>query len=221
MITEEVDYMTTIETLPRGASLVFPYTCWEDYEYVLKELEERPRFRVHYYKGKLTVMSPLPEHEEYKDTIFRLICALAEELDIDLETRGSATFRRRIKESGVEPDACFYVQHAQHLIGQRTIDLDIDPPPDVAVEIDNTTDSNEKFKIYAALSVPELWLYDKAEMFFYQLKNVSYTEIKKSKAFPVLKPETLANFIEESKTIGQTATLKAFRKWIKKELKKK
>lgn len=221
MIAEEVDYMATIETLPRGASVVFPYTSWEEYEAVLKELEERPRFRVTYYKGRLTVMSPLPVHEEYKDTIFRLICALAEELDVEMETRGSATFRRKAKESGIEPDTCFYVQHARSLIGQRTIDLEFDPPPDVAVEIDNTTDSENKFKIYAALNVPELWFYDKNEARFFQLKNNSYSEIKKSKAFPLLKPETLTDFIEQSKTYGQTATLKAFRKWIRKELKSK
>ncbi len=221
MIAEEIDYMTAIESLPRGASLVFPYTTWEDYEAVLKELEERSRFRVNYYKGKLTVMSPLPVHKEYKDTIFRLACVLAEELDIEMETRGSTTFRRKIKESGVEPDTCFYVQHAQNLIGQRTIDLDFDPPPDVVVEIDNTTDSENKFKIYAALGVPELWFYDKSEVHFFKLKNNSYIEIKKSIAFSLLTPYLLKDFIEQSKTTGQTAMLKAFRKRIKKELKSK
>jgi Uma2 family endonuclease len=215
MIAGTIDYMAAIETLPQGASLVLPNISWEEYEHFLSEYPERPGLLVWYDQGTLTIMSTTPEHEEYKDTFLRLISALAEELDIDLESRGSATFRKKIKARGVEPDTCFYVQNAHCLIGQRTIDLNVDPPPDVAVEIDNTADSTKKFSIYASLEVPELWLYNLTQVRFYKLEDGVYYEIENSIAFPLLSSDMLTNFIEQSKTEGQTATLKAFRKWVR------
>ncbi len=83
-----------------------------------------------------------------------------------------------------EPDTSFYVQNAARMIGKRRIDLETDPPPDVVVEIDVSNESLSKFPIYAALGVPEIWLYDGQEARFYQLSEQSYREIPRSLAFP-------------------------------------
>jgi len=40
------------------------------------------------------------------------------------------------------------------------IDVNIDPPPDLAIEIDNASDSQIKKNSYQVLGVPELWIYD-------------------------------------------------------------
>src|SRR5439155_11054154 len=105
-------------------------------------------------------MRPLPEHEEYKESLYTLVRAFAEERGITLETRGSATWKRRKFQKGAEPDTCFYIGNAERIIGRRKIDLESDPPPDVAVEIDTTNESLSKFPIYAALGVPEIWRYN-------------------------------------------------------------
>src|SRR2546422_3306499 len=55
---------------------------------------------------------------------------------------------------------CYYVTSADRIIGIKRIDLDVDPPPDIAVEIDITKDSLSEFHIYAALKIPEIWRYD-------------------------------------------------------------
>lgn len=94
---------------------------------------------------------------------------LSEELGIPLETRGSATWKRRSIRKGTEPDTCFYVANAASVIGKRSIVLDTDPPPDVAVEIDVTNESLSRFPIYAALGVPEIWRYDGRSACFYEL----------------------------------------------------
>jgi Uma2 family endonuclease len=218
MIAEAIDYMAAIKALPQGASLVLPNISWDEFEDFLFEYPERPGFLVWYDQGTLTIMSTTPEHEEYKEKIFSLVIILAQELDIDLEPRGSATFRKRSSESGVEPDTCFYVQNAHRLITQRTIDLNVDPPPDIAVEIDKSTDSTKKFPLYAALNIPELWLYNGKQTRFYKLENGSYYEIENSVAFPFLTSDVLNNFIEQSKTIGLMAMLKAFRKWVRERI---
>src|SRR5438034_9295297 len=106
-------------------------------------------------------MSPLPEHEDYKDFVSHAVRALSDELGIELEPRwGSATWKRRTFRKGAEPDTCFYVANAHRIIGKPKIDLDSDPPPDIVVEIDMTNESLSKFPIYAAIGVPEIWRYD-------------------------------------------------------------
>ena len=54
---------------------------------------------------------------------------LAGEMEIDIEGGGSTTFRRQDLASGVEPDECFYIQHAALVRGKQQIDLAEDPPP--------------------------------------------------------------------------------------------
>ncbi|MEH2053012.1 MAG: Uma2 family endonuclease [Nostoc sp.] len=57
----------------------------------------------------------------------------------------------------IEPDTCFYIQNACQMIGKRRLDLSVDPPPDLAIEIDVT--SKTQLSAYVALSVSELWCY--------------------------------------------------------------
>ena len=89
----------------------------------------------------------------------------------------------------------------------------VDPPPDVVVEIDTTNESLGKFPIYAALGVPEIWRYDGRAAQFFQLIGASYQEITNSRAFPALTASALTEFIEQSKTQGQSAACDAFRQW--------
>jgi Uma2 family endonuclease len=211
MPTTTADYLEAIEHLPEGATLRLAGISWDEYEELLSELGERAGLRVSYDEGRLQIVSPTHEHEEYKEFILRLAQVLAEETNVTLETRGSATYRRRQKAKGAEPDTSFYVQHAAHLIGKRRIDLETDPPPDVVVEIDLSNESLSKFPIYAALGVPEIWLYDGQQARFYQLAEQRYQEIAHSLAFPVLTSAALTDFLAQSKTSGQSAALAAFR----------
>jgi Uma2 family endonuclease len=207
-------YLEAIEHLPDGATLVLHRFGWEDYERLLDELRDRPTLRVSYDSGTLEIMSPLPEHEEYASFIEGAVRALSDELDVSVESRGRATWKRRRLAKGVEADACFYVATAERIIGKRQIDLEVDPPPDVVVEIDVTHESLRKFVIYAALSVPEIWRYDTAQcrVSFYQLAGEAYNEIPQSRFFPGLTPAALGAALEQSKTDGQTAALRTFRR---------
>src|SRR5947209_2864743 len=213
MSTEIVDYMDAIEHLPAGATLRLPSVSWEEYETLLSDLTDWPGVRVSYDDGKLEIMSPLPEHEEYKDFIYSLVRAISDESGITVETRGSTTFRQKRKAKGAEPDTCFYVQNAQRIIGKRTIDLEVDPPPDVVVEIDTTNESLSKFNIYAAVGVQEIWRYDGERAYIYKRADQVYVEVAASLAFPSLTSDALTEFIEQSKTQGQTAALAAFKQW--------
>jgi Uma2 family endonuclease len=215
MSTRSAEYVEAIEHLPPGATLVFRQVTWDQYEELLEGLADRPGLRVSYDEGKLEIVSLLPEHEEYKDSLYTFVRAFTEEYGITLETRGSATWKRRKLRKGTEPDACFYIANAEKIIGRRKIDLEFDPPPDIAVEIDTTHESLSKFPIYAALCVPEIWIYNGKHTKFYGLSHNSYKEIAASQFLPDLTSQLLTEFLDLSNTQGQTKALLEFRRRIR------
>ena len=212
MSTRTSDFLDAVEHLPEGATLVIQQFSWDDYERLVEELQEQGlHVRVSYDRGRLEIMSPLPEHEKYGRFIDDLVRAFADIHKLKLEKFGSATWKRQKLDRGVEPDCCYYVANAGRVIGKRKFDLEIDPPPDIVVEIDITNESLSKFSIYAALSVPEIWLYDGKKFQFYELAGGKYREASETPSFPGLTPAMLETALGQSMTDGQTAALDAFR----------
>jgi Uma2 family endonuclease len=91
---------------------------------------------------------------------------------MNVEPRGSATWKRK-QDKGAEADTCYYVANADRIIGKRNIDLEVDPPPDLVVEIDSTNESLEKFSIYSAFRFPEIWRYEvrRGQLHMYELRR--------------------------------------------------
>jgi Uma2 family endonuclease len=141
-----------------GNQLLLKDITWPMFENLLTELGESRASRLSYSKGTLEIMVPLPEHEIGKVLIGDLVKILLEELDIEFWPLGSTTFKNENIAQGVEPDACFYIQNEAAVRGKNRIDLETDPPPDLAIEIDLT--SRTQFNNYEALGVPELWRYN-------------------------------------------------------------
>lgn len=115
----------------------------------------------------------------------------------------------------VEADACYYIQNANRIIGKRKIALTEDPPPDLAVEVDLSTDARHKFPIYAALGVPEIWRYDGEVVQLYVLRKTDYAETRRSEMLPGLSRELLIESLDISKTKGQTAARRYLRQTMK------
>jgi Uma2 family endonuclease len=159
-------------------------------------------------------MTPLYEHENPKIQFDRFILVLAEELEIEIKSAGSTTLKRRIANRGIEPDNCYYIQNEPAVRGRQELDLETDPPPDLAIEIDISSSSVDKFRIYSALGVPELWRYNGRVLKFYQLAEGQYVECEFSIAFPLVSVTEMSRFIEQSKTTGEIALLKSFRAWV-------
>lgn len=198
-----------------GRTLLLNDVSWNEYEMFLEDFEERAGWRLAYDGGKLEIMPPLMEHESPAISVDRFVLAYCEHFDLIVESAGSTTFRREMKKKGIEPDACFYVQSAEKVIGKvRLLDPKNYPMPDVAVEIDITHGSLDKFPIYAALQVPEIWLYDGEDLAFYELQGENYQELSHSRAMPHLSSETLADFLKISRENGQMKALKSFRAWL-------
>lgn len=204
-----------LESITAEQRTVLYNLSWETFEALLRDTGEHRGSRFAYDCGTLEIMTPLFEHENPKIQFDRLIFSLAEELDIEVISAGSTTLKRKSLAKGIEPDSCYYIQNEAAMRGRETLNLEIDPPPDLAVEIDITTSSVNKFNIYAALGVAELWRYDGEVLKFYQLVENQYIEIKFSLAFPLVSVGDMNRFIQQGKTMGEIALLKSFRAWVR------
>src|SRR2546426_10898948 len=129
MSAHVTSYLDAIAHLPSGATLTLTNVSWEEYEQLLQDLGEGSAVRVFYDHGWLEIVSPTGRHERSKDLIAYLVRAIADELEQDLESFGSTTFKEKELESGGEPDTCFYLQTAARVKGNNDLDLKADPPP--------------------------------------------------------------------------------------------
>lgn len=145
------DYLQAIAHLPDGAVLTFNGVAWQEYEQLLTNLGRAIRC-ASYDEGRMEIMAPTPAHERAKTLLLALIYALRDELDVDIESLGSTTFRSKAMAKGAEPDDCFYIEHfAAALRVEDEFDPRRDPPPDIVVEVDRASASLNKFVIFAAL----------------------------------------------------------------------
>lgn len=215
MPTQPAEYVEAIEHLPTGSALVIPDVSWAEYEALLAELGDGYAVRVSYDEGRLEIVTPSAKHEKVKEFILRLVHVLATERGTNLETFGSTTFKHKALRKGAEPDTCFYVEHAALVVGRDELDLAVDPPPDVIVEVDVSHGSIRKMTFYAQIGVPELWRYDGRRAVMYRLSGTSYQETPASVAFPSFTADTLTALVRRIDTEGQQAVLEAFRKSLR------
>ncbi len=201
------------QTTPENR-VILKGVSWSTFKALLADVGDDRAWRIAYEGGVLEIRMPLEEHEEPKRLIESFVEAIVDELEIELRSLGSLTLEREDLTRAVEPDSCFYIQN-ESLVRGRNINLPNDPPPDLAIESDYTNSSVNKDSIYAALGVPELWRYRRQSLQVYQLVDGQYEMCDRSLAFPFLPVAEIPSFIEQSRTIGQRATVRLFRQRIR------
>lgn len=200
---------------PAEQRVVLHNVSWETYERLLAEHADSSAPRFVYDRGELEIRSPNPEHERTNRRIAQLVLAVADEMGITAEDLGSTTFRREELERGFEPDSCFYMRNEEAIRGKGRIDLTVDPPPDLVIEVDITSPSLDKLSIYARMGVPEVWRYDGRKASVLILGGEGYAETARSVALWPLTSEILSRFIEESKTLERRAWMRKVREWAR------
>src|SRR2546422_6880174 len=153
---------------------------WETYERLLAEHEQCSSPRFTYDRGVLEIMSPSIRHERLNRSLATMCEVIAEELHIELDNAGSTTFKREDLTRGFEPDSCFYVQNVERVRDRDQIDLTVDPPPDLVIEIDISSSSLDRFPIFANIGVPEGWRYDGTRLTIFTLRAGTYQEVATS-----------------------------------------
>jgi Uma2 family endonuclease len=193
--------------LTPGSQVTIPNVTWEEFEFILQELGDKRASRIAYHQGNLEIIVPLPEHEISKDLISDIVKILLKAKGIKYQPFGSTTFKKQ-GTAGVEPDACFYIQNYQQMIGKRRLQSD-DPPPDLAIETDVT--SKTTLDAYEAIGVPELWIYDSGKLAIYLLKNGKYIKSEQSPYFEdIAITQIIPAAIERSLQVGSFQALEEF-----------
>jgi Uma2 family endonuclease len=200
-----------------GQQLLLEDISWQQLESILAELGESRAARLSYSNGLLEIMVPLPEHEKAKEIIGDMVKILLEERQIAFEPLGSTTLKNECMTQAVEPDACFYIQNQAAVIGKNRLDMSVDPPPDLAIEIDLT--SRTQLDNYQILGVPELWRYARRGLQINVLQAGRYVESDFSPTFPGIPIVELVNrYVQQSQVSGRTQAIQAFRSWVRENL---
>jgi Uma2 family endonuclease len=204
---------TTLERPPER--FVLRDVGWTGYQTLLKMVENR-RVRVTYHRGDVELMAPLSIHERYKSLIGRMIDTTTEELEIQVVAVGSTTFNSEELDCGLEPDECYYLTNARQVRDWKRVDLNVDPPPDLAVEVDITSSSINRQGIYANLRVPENWRFDGDTLTVLLLdQERNYIPSETSAAFPFVSMNELASFLWGYASGDDTRWGRTFREWVR------
>jgi Uma2 family endonuclease len=200
--------------IPAGQRIYLHDIDWQEFEQILLELGEKRATRIAYFDGELEIRMPLPEHERAKVLISHLLVVLLEELDLSWESLGSSTFKKESMKAGIEPDDCFYLKNCRAMVGKKRLDLTIDPPPDLAIEVDLT--SPTQISAYEALEVPEIWRYKNGKLAIFILSDGQYIESSLSPTFPTLPViEAISRLLERSAEILMSEARKEFRQQVR------
>jgi Uma2 family endonuclease len=203
---------------PAERGLVLRDVPWGDYVKMLQILGER-HVHVTYNEGTMEVRMPSQRHEQAAQLLGLFIPKLAEALEVDYEPLGMTTWRRPDLEKGLESDQCYYIRNAAVVRLRDELDLERDPPPDLAVEVDITSSSLDRMAIYAELRVPEVWRYDGQRLTIYQLQpNGRYRARPTSLSFPGLRPADVERFLERGLTTPKLQWSREIRDWVRNEL---
>lgn len=202
-----------------GDSIVTLYGIDWDLYVQLCDANESRHVRMYYDDGALEMMSPSQLHERWARLIAKLLDVVAEELDLNFQSCGSMTVRRKDREKGFEPDNCYYLTHEPLLRERRELDFEIDPAPDLAIEVDLQDRFENKLPIYEAFQVPELWNYDGRALRVYHLAATGgYEQLETSLYFPVLALSEIERLLPGAVTVRETSLLREYRAWVRANL---
>jgi hypothetical protein len=118
----------------------------------------------------------------------------------------------------LESDNCYWVASTPLLQGKTHLDLRVDPPPDLAIEVDVTSPSINRMRIYAALGVPEVWRLSTGGIAFHILEFGKYQVRPNSLCFPQLASADLPPFLALWGQNDDAAIVRQFREWVKQQM---
>ncbi|HQU44254.1 MAG: hypothetical protein B7Z73_11010 [Planctomycetia bacterium 21-64-5] len=209
--------MATVEQLSLAPEdrVVLSGIPWETYAR-LRDGEENYRVRMTYDEGTLELMSPSPDHEAIKRLIGQMIEALTEELRIPRRSLSATTWKRPELAKGLEADECYYVLNHHRVRARRKVDLAVDPPPDLVVEVEISRSAVGRQAIYAALGVPEVWRWRGEALTAWSLgPDGQYVEREYSLNLPMLRVKDLEPFLDFERSVDESAWIADFRAWVR------
>lgn len=183
---------------------------WQEYLAAI----EHPNFEKakSYYHDRKFRIEMTPGHDHAADNTIAsfavsLFCTLKA-----LPTKGliNCTFRKE-DVAEAQPDLAYYLNENAEIVpwGTTIITLDRIPPPDLVIEIANTSLSNdqgEKRLLYEDLQVKEYWVFDvkNVRVLAFAIENQGSRRITESLVLPTLPIALLQEAIQRSRQQNQS-----------------
>ena len=197
-------------SLSPGSEIILRNQSWQDYEDLLAIRQDKklPKLYFNAQNQEIRLMSPLPSHGNRIDTLRDLVKSLLRFQQKDWQSFDPITLKQ-LKQAGVEPDTCFYIANYQAILGKERIDLSIDPPPDLAIEVDLTSLTN--LETYKPIGIPELWIYNSGVLKIYLFVDKNYQESSQSLLFGDWDVKSiLPKYVELAWNQGSSLALRQF-----------
>lgn len=206
--------------LPPGESrILLTGIDWAGFQDIVRVLDDRRVPRLTYDEGNLELMSPSYWHDAIARTLGIFVFMLARGLGRPCRDAGTTRWERPDLEKAKEADACFYLEHEPVIRGLKEIDLNIHPPPDLAIEVELTHSLADALKVYAALGVPEVWRHDGQALDFLHLEaDGTYAARDRSRSFPGLRSWEVLGWVQRADAIDQAAWSAEVEDWARREL---
>lgn len=207
-----------IATATPAEQRVVVHASWETYERLLAEAGESCGTRFAYDDGELEIITVSIGHEAPNRALAAIVEITAEETDRDVHPAGSTTFKREDLAKGFEPDSCFYFRHASLIRPKKELDLTIDPAPELVIEVDITRSSLNRFRIFAALGVGEVWRYDGSKVHFYALDKGNYHGVERSIVLPPMTAAQATILMARESLDTHTVWARSIREWVRAQM---
>jgi Uma2 family endonuclease len=193
-----------------GGEVLLRHQAWADYEELLESRQNHAAIKVRYHaqRREIRIMAPLPWHGNSSLVLSDLVTALLRRLGRYWQGFNPITLKR-FGEGGLEPDTCFYIEHREAILGKQEIDLETDPPPDLALEVDAT--SLTSIEDYEALRIPEVWIFREDSLHIYVFDGRHYREAPDSPTFPTMPVrQWIPEYLRRAWKAGSSVALREF-----------
>ena len=133
---------------------------------------------------------------------------------IEILSVASVTVKRSDLKKAYEADESYYVTSIDQVLAKEELDFEVDPAPDLVIEVELTSSAIDKMELFAAMQVREVWRHDGTSVQFYRLINGHYESAATSSELPGLNASLINHFLDQRLLSGETTFIRAFRSAI-------
>lgn len=197
---------------------VIERVAWDQYVKMNDAFVKRSNPRVIYCDGRLTLVAKSRPHYWLADVLGTIVSFVAASLGIECEPSGETTFRKELADAGLEGDRTFHFgATAIHMRGPKNVDLSVDPPPDLAIEVEVTHSAELAMAAWSRLGVPEVWRFN-AKSWVCTIWNRDeagvYRNVERSQFLPMITPAEIAEQCRAAQQMGGTAWVTSVGAWV-------
>ncbi|MDZ8050468.1 MAG: Uma2 family endonuclease [Aulosira sp. ZfuVER01] len=184
---------------------------WDDYIQVI----ENPAYekaKGYYYNHKMRIEMLPVGNDHSRDRIIVILAAgnYAAVKGIPLNGKDNCTYRKT-GFNDAQPDVSYYIGENADVIpwGTSIINLDNYPPPNLVIEVANTSladDKGEKRLLYEELGVDEYWIIDvqNVQVIAFAVANGGSRKITQSQVLPGLEISLLEEAFRRTRQMNQS-----------------